>query len=193
MSFNKNIREQSLSWPDSFYLETDAKKREELLKARLEQDDSEENRIRYQLLEKRYMKAGRGIDGTDYYMKILMTMEQTADLKDSFLGKRSFRRGLEEIRDRFCLDLLQEKPEYTSLWKDEFLNLWCRYIEACKNDKNYTGIVMGLGQMSDDRLIGKMSNDIDRKTLDLPEKLGLSQDLATFREAAQEAFQYYFS
>ena len=51
---SRGIRKnQVFAWPDDYYWETDAKKREEMLKGRLIEEDSEENRIRSRLFEKR--------------------------------------------------------------------------------------------------------------------------------------------
>ena len=192
LEFNRMVRSQELSWPDNYYSETDGKKRGELIKAQLEKDDSEENRIRFRLWEKRYTSPKKGLTGVDYFLKMALTMEKIADLKDSFLGKKSFRKGVLEIRDLFCLDLLKEKQEYAGLWKDEFLNLWSLYIEVCKDDKNYTSILLGTGRMSKERIIGKLKGDIYHKTVLMPEALGLAEELTPYREAGSEAFYYYF-
>ena len=191
---SRGIRKnQVLAWPDDYYWETDAKKREEMLKGRLIVEDSEENRIRSRLFEKRYVTPGKGIQGTDYFMKIIMTMEKIAESKDSFFGKKSFQKGIREIRDTFCLDLLQDKPEYSELWKEEFVNLWSLYIEVCRDDNNYAGLLLGTGRMSKGRLIEKLEADIYHKSTELPEQLGLAREMAPFREAASEAFYRYYS
>lgn len=192
LELNRMARNRDLDWPDNYYLETDAKKRGELIKNQLEGDESEENRIRYRLWEKRYTIPKKGITGVDYFMKMALTMEKIAELKDSFLGKKAYRKGLLEIRDTFCLDLLKEKPAYAGLWKEEFINLWSLYIEICKDDKNYTSILLGTGRMSKERVIEKLKGDLYRKTVLLPEALDLEEELAPYRQAGSEAFYYYF-
>ena len=186
-------RRRTLTWPDDYYGETDPEKRHELLKEQLSINDSEENRIRHKLFEKRYITPEKGITGTDYYMKVLMSMEKTAQLKKSFLGKKAYWKGLQEIRDIFCLDLLKEKPAWAGLWEEEFFHLWCLYIETCRDDNNYAGLLLGTGRMSKDRLIDKLKADIHHKSTELPESLGLSEELLSFRTAASEAFYSYYS
>jgi len=192
LRFNRNAREPSLIWPDNYYLETNAKVREDILKSQLEKDPSKENLLRYQLWKKRYTLPGKGITGVDYYMKLVLSMELTAEKRNSLFGKKSFRKELGQIRDIFCLDQLKEFPDYAHLWKDEFLNFWSLYIEVCREDKNYTGELLGLGRISGERLTNKLKNDMEQKAVILPEKLGLSDDLSLFGEAAREAFCYYF-
>ena len=191
---SREIRKNRVfTWPDDYYWETDPKKREEMLKDRLKEEDSEENQIRSRLFEKRYVTPGKGIRGTDYFMKILMTMEKIAEMKDSFFGKKSFQKGIREIRDTFCLDLLKEKPDYANLWEEEFINLWCLYIELCRDDNNYAGLLLGTGRMSKERLINKLEADLYHKSTELPEKMGLSEEMLPFRNAASEAFYRYYS
>ena len=186
--FDRTIRDNTFAWPEDYYLETDAKKREALLKAQLEKDNSEANQIRFLLWKKRYTIPGKGITGADYYMRMLLNLEIICERKKSFFGKKRFQKGIEEIRDVFCLDQLKEKPELADLWEKEFVNLWRLYITCCKEDSNYGGIILGVGRMSDNRLAGKIENDIEMKTGTIPEELGLSEELTQFRQAAWEAY-----
>ena len=189
---NTKDKKNDFGWPENYYLETDAKKRKELLNTQLESDPTEENQLRQRLWEKRYTLPGKGMTGADYFMRVVLTMELVAEKSKSLFGKKTFREGIQEIRDVFCLNLLKENPDYSYVWKEEFVNFWSLYIEACKGDKNYTGLFMGLGHMSDENLRNKLKNDIGHKAVELPEKLGLSQELTPFREAGREAFSYYF-
>ena len=180
------------SWPDNYYFEIKPANREKALKARIETEDSEENRIRYQLWEKRYTLPGKGVTGADYYMKVVMGMGPLCESRNSFFGKKAYRKGMQEIRNTFCLDLLKEKPQYADLWRKEFQNFWVLYMKSCIEDRNYSGIVMGMGQMSEDRLSSKLYNDIQQKTEVFPEKLGLAEELAQFRQAAWEIYYRYY-
>lgn len=186
--FNNSFRNSQFTWPDNYYMETDAKKREGLLKAQLETDHSEENQVRYQIWTKRYTIPKKGVTGADYYMRMLIHMELLYEKKNSFFGKKSYQKGLAEIRDVFCLDLLKEKPELANLWKEEFVHLWTLYISSCKDDNNYNGILLGLGKMSKDRLESKIKNDVEHKAVVIPEELGLAEELTLFRQAAWEAY-----
>ena len=191
---NTDIRlgDKDLPWPDNYYTEMKPAKREMALKARLETEDSEENRIRYRLWERRYTLPGKGMTGADYYMKTVMVMGHLCENKNAFFGKRAYKKGIKELRHTFCLDLLKEKPQYADLWRKEFQNFWMLYIKCCTEDRNYSGIVMGMGQMSDDRLASKIYNDLHQKAEVIPEKLGLSEELTQFRQAAWEAYYRYF-
>lgn len=187
--FNKDM---ALAWPDNYYSETKPAVREKLIKAQLEKDNSKENQLRYRLWEKRYTLPKKGMTGADYYMRVVMGMEFLCEQKSSLFGKRTVKKGIQEIRDTFCLDLLKDEPDYSALWKNEFLNFWSLYVEVCKNDKNYSGVILGMGKLSDNRLKSKLKNDIQRKTSEFPEELGLAEDLTLYRQAAWEVFSYYF-
>ena len=189
--YRTTIENESVSWPDDYYLETSAEKRKAILEAQLASDDSEDNRIRYQLWEKRYTSPKKGFTGADYFMKTIITMETITDDHSIFFRKKRTEKEIRTIRDTFCLDLLKEKAEYSYIWKEEFLHLWRLYIEACKDDRNYSGLIMGTGKMSEKRLVSKLTNDIYQKSVLLPEKLHLSEELSEFREAAREAVRLY--
>ena len=192
MEFGRYNRNTTVPWPDNYYMETNPLRREELLKARLEEDDSEENQIRYQLWQSRYNGPGKKKAGADYYMRALLSMGAFVEKKSSFLGKKTYQKGVRMLRDTFCLDLLKEKPQYAYLWRDEFVHLWSIYIEACRDDRNYSSIMLGVGRMSQGSLVSKIKHDIHQKSVILPEELGLSEELIQFRQAAREAFSYYY-
>ncbi len=191
LDINKMKRQSELSWPDNYYSQTDASIREEILKRQLETEDSEENHIRYQLWKQRYAPSRKGLTGTDYYMRVVLDLERVFEDRNSFLGRRVYEKKIKEIRSTFCLNLLKQKPEYASLWVDEFIHFWSLYIDACKEDNNYGGIALGLGRMPKDRLMSKLRNDIYKKAVELPEEMGMADELQPYTQAALKCCSYY--
>lgn len=183
-------------WPENYYRETDGAKRKEILKGRMSEmtsaEEETENQLRQKLWEARYLNRRGKQDGTDNYLKLWTMLPMAAEQKGSFFGKKAVRIFVEQVRKTFQMDLQMENPEYKNLWYDEYMNFFDFYITICKTDKSYTNVLFHLAKISGDQLIVKIAEDLREKTMDLPERLGLSQEFALFSMAAEDSFLRHF-
>ena len=95
-------------WPDNYYMETDGLRRKEYLNEALKKEDSHKNRLRQKLWENRYTNARGKYDKADHFLRAWLDLPiLVKDMKGMF-GKSRVRKGVQEIRDTFLLDLLRE-------------------------------------------------------------------------------------
>ncbi len=170
------------TWPENYYRETDSVKRQEMLKDRMAETTSAEEKVedqlRRKLWEARYLDRKGKQDGTDNYLKLWTMLPMAAGQKGSFFGRKTVRTFVEQVRETFQTELQKENPEYENLWYDEYMNFFDFYITICKTDKSYTNVLFHLAKISEDQLIVKIAEDLREKTVDLPESLGLSREFA---------------
>lgn len=183
-------------WPENYYRETDSVKRQEMLKDRMAETTSAEEKVKDQLRRKlweaRYLDRKGKQDGTDNYLKLWTMLPMAAGQKGSFFGRKTVRTFVEQVRETFQRELQKENPEYENLWYDEYMNFFDFYITICKTDKSYTNVLFHLAKISEDQLIVKIAEDLREKTVDLPESLGLSREFALFAVAAEDSFLRHF-
>lgn len=192
IDYDKLVSKREILWPENYYSETDARKREALLEERIKEEPSRENELRRLLWEKRYTDGRKGFTGIDYYMKTWIDLESAAEKRNSLFGRKNFVKAVKDMKNVFQFELLQNTPEYESVWYAEFINFCCFYIELCKSDKSYSGILFNLGKMSDENLALKLAKDLYHKTVVLPKEIGMKKEFSLFAKAARESFGFYY-
>ena len=179
-------------WPDNYYMETDGMRRKEYLNEALKKEDSHENRLRQKLWEKRYTDARGRYDKADHFLRAWLDLPiLVKDMKGIF-GKSRVRKGVQEIRDTFLLDLLKENLENKDVWYREFVHLACFYIQVSTTDRSYTTTLFGIGKLPEDNLVKKIAADLCHKTITCPEILGFRKDQEVLAQAARDAFNLYY-
>lgn len=81
------------TWPENYYRETDSVKRQEMLKDRMAETTSAEEKVedqlRRKLWEARYLDRKGKQDGTDNYLKLWTMLPMAAGQKGSFFGRKT--------------------------------------------------------------------------------------------------------
>ena len=175
-------------WVAQYMRETESDKRREILKQAIAEEGlTPDNELRQRLLEVRYqIKDGREIDTFVRGWVNLNFIDNTG--KGPFSKKR-----IEKEKKSILGDLQLELAEtYGETGRqviyEELFNLARLYIKICEEDKHYSSVVFGLGQMKKDKLISKIAADVYRAAYDIPGRYDLQEKLAIFTKAATDAF-----
>ncbi len=175
-------------WVEQYRREPEKEDRKEILdKAIAEEGLTEENALRLQFFEARYEENKKV--KIDHFIRGWMSLAYVENESNSFFGKNRVKKEIAKIRSDFLLDLAKEHGEMGQrVLYDEFYNTARLYISLCQDDKSYNSILLGLGRMKPAKLIAKIAADLHHVSYEIPEKVGLQEELKPFREALTEAF-----
>lgn len=175
-------------WVEQYRRETDKEDRKEILdKAIAEEGMTEENALRKQFFEARYEENAKV--KIDHFIRGWMSLAYVENETKSFFGKNRVKKEIEKIRADFCLDEAKKHGEMGQrILYDEFYNTARLYISLCEEDKTYNSILLGLGRMKPAKLVAKIAADLYRVSYEIPQLIGMEEELIPFREALTEAF-----
>ena len=132
----------ALKWPDDYYKETDAKKRRTLLSQAMEQGlEPQENKIRMDLWERRYGRK----EGVDEFLASWINLIYFANVVKKDRISIWHRKEKDQIMRSLCVDMLEEGDEKVrELLYLEICHMLDFYMDICKTDKKYSGLILGL-------------------------------------------------
>ena len=159
---------RQFEWPDDYYMETDGMRRKALLDQALAAEDTEENRMRLLLWNKRYTDHKGKYDGTDHFFRVWVDLPFIVRECNSFLGKRKAGKRRAEVLETRGLNIPEENPEYRDLWYREFVNFCSTYIQISRNDRSYSTTLFGIGAIPEDNLLKKIAADLCKRAIEYP-------------------------
>ncbi len=170
---------------DRFYMETDRKKRVEILDELIAlEGDTDENRIRKEIITKRYgQKDGYDVD---YFIRGWVIM-------NAMRGRRGPMKGLKKEAEE-ALESWQMAPQKAAnpaklaLIEKELFNMTVLYMELCERDHTFNSILWGFGHISDEKRNIKIMDEVIRVAYATPLRIGMQDEFAPFARAAKAAF-----
>lgn len=177
-----------------YYKETDPAKRRALLEQSIaSNEDAEANEVRKEILDSRY--KGIMSDGTvaDGYLKFWMALEFNRNAGHKVFGagraQKEIRKELDDVKFR---ELRAKSPLHEELLYRECVHLVNLYIDLCERDKNYNSVLCGLMTIKKENAVAKLQKDIYETAIQLPQEIGLSDDLDLITKAAREVYAFRF-
>ncbi len=184
----KEVRE--IKWPDDYYSTTDADKRKELLEYAIGQElEPEKNKIRMELWEKRYgVKAG-----VDQFLAAWINLIYYSNMVKGKRIARWHKKEIDKLIGSMCFDIVERDGEAAEeLLYLEFYHMLDFYMDICQTDKKYTGIILGLGTMSQDRVVQKIATEFFRVAYCVPDMIKSMKEYEIVRRAVVDCFAAKF-
>ncbi|MGI6007565.1 MAG: DUF6553 family protein [Ruminococcus sp.] len=186
----KAEEKKELKWPDDYYAVTDAKKRKEILLQAIEQGiEPEENKIRLAMWERRYGKK----EGVDQLLAAWINLIYFANVVKGNKISRWHKKEKNQILDSLCVDILEEGGETArELLYLEIYHMLDFYMEICQTDKKYSGLILGLGSMSKERVMQKIAAEFYHVCYHVPAELGDIEAYEVLRRSAVDSYSAKF-
>ena len=182
-------------WPQSYYDETEAEIRFEILRLADEAKMTlPENEIRKKLFDLRYSEhkeaKGKYIDN---FLRAYLEMKYLSDTGKVRLFKsgkiKQLKKALSGIK---YYDYLNADETEKKLYYNELVHMAKLYVTLCNKDKHYGSVLLGLGRMKDENLKTKIANDVRTISHKIPENLGLEDEMEMWTSAIDEGFASVF-
>ena len=181
------IQLRLLNWPDSYYRERDPKIRLEILDAADARGlTPAENELRRKLFHLRYPGVEKG--ERDLFIKAWLDMRFLAEQGDGFFARRRNPDKVRRILDRIGLSDVSDRM-YRGVLYEELVHLGMLYISLCEEDKHFSSVMFGLGQLSDDSRARKIRKEFRAVAVITPEKYGTRTEYPLWTEALTAAFE----
>lgn len=179
-------------WEEKYYRETNAEDRKALLDERnATGEESEELALINRLFEARYVPGPKDNPNIDHMLRGMMNLKFAQPQKGLF--SKSQDKQLKEICSDLGKDIADGYGETgRRVWYRELKNLGCTFLKLCKEDRNYSSFLWGLGKMKDSTLCSKLAHDIYVTAYEKPAELGVSEQLSAFTAALTDAFYETF-
>ena len=165
-----SIETKMLAWPECLYREKDENIRFQLVEeAEKQKLQPEETKIRRYLLDHRYEKPGKDGKRADNYMRIWLEISFAYESVRRGRPSRSGIKGIEKALKKcglldFDFGEIGEKILY-----QEIYHMGVLYINLCLEDKQYNSVLLGLGHMSEDKVMRKIARDMVKVGYYVPE------------------------
>ncbi|MGI6011371.1 MAG: DUF6553 family protein [Ruminococcus sp.] len=186
----KEKEEKELKWPDDYYAVTDAKKRKEVLLRAIEEGiELEENKIRLAMWERRYGKK----DGVDELLAAWINLIYFANVVKKDRISRWHKKEKNQILQSLCIDILQDGGETArELLYLEIYHMLDFYMDICKTDKKYSGLILGLGSMSKESVMNKIATEFYRVCYQVPSEFSQLEVYDILRKSALDSYSAKF-
>ena len=180
------------SWEWQYVREIKPDKRRRILAEGIKEEGmSPANELRQKLMEARYgqMQQVNAEDTEiDYYIRGMMSMSMMRVNSGPF-AKRRLRKEMAKVMDDWKLKYVEE---YGSIGAEvvyqELCNMVLRYMDMCQSDANYSGLLLGMGRMSDHSLSNKIMRELHTVSYEIPKKVGMEKEMELFAKAAVDMF-----
>ncbi len=179
----------------AYYREIDGMKRKELLEQSIAAgEDPEANAIRQEIWNVRYQdRTDNGVGRADGFIGLWMILEFNRGANNKLFGKGS---ACKQIRKQMDKLKFQELCKKSALYEELMYRECCHtvrvYIELCQKDKSYGSALFGVMSLGDERVKNKLRADLKETGIDLPEGLGMAEELRLMVKAVREMYQTYF-
>lgn len=181
-------------WVTKYYRELDREKRQEILEQVIaEEGMSPDKEVRKRLLEERYEQTKKEKTQVDRFIRAWMTLAYTKNVSGGLFGRKKLLKDRESILKDWNFELARQYGEEgeRALYQ-ELHNMTELYLTLCQDDKSYSSMLLGLGKMNKDSLIAKMAREIYMMAYELPQELGMEEELRLFTRAATDVYYEMF-
>lgn len=179
----------------AYYREKDAMKRKELLEQSIAAgEEPEANAIRQEIWNVRYQeRTDNGSGRADGFIGLWMVMEFNKGAHNKLFGARGavkeIRRKLDQLK---FAELCAKSSLHEELMYRECCHMVRVYIELCQKDKSYGSTLFGVMSLGDERVKNKLRLDLEETGIQLPEGIGMTEELSLIMRAVREMYQIYF-
>ncbi len=182
--------DQSSTWLEQFYHETDREEREEIFELGLKEEGmTRENEFRQKLWELRYKPEKKEKGEVDHFFRGFLALDTLGRTKPGFFTARFIKKEIESLRTIWGMDLAEE---YGAMGKElhyeEMKQLARTYITICQDDKNFSTMILGVGKLSKDRLADKIADKVFFLTREVPKLHGFEETAEPFARALIEVY-----
>ena len=179
-------------WEEKYYRETNAEDRKALLDERnAEGEETQELALINRLFEARYVPEAKENANIDHMLRGMMNIKFAQPKKGLF--SKGADKQLKEIYRDLGKEIADEYGETgRRVWYRELKNLGYTFLELCKDDRNYSSFLWGLGKMKDATLKNKLAADIYVTACEKPAELGAAEELSVFTAAITDAYYEMF-
>lgn len=179
---------QRRSWVEQYMRETERARRKAILDEALQEEGmSPENELRQKLFEARYSRSEN--PEVDYFIRGWMQMFYLGGAAHGLFAKRRIEKDAAAVLHDWRFDLAEQYGEIgRTVLYEELYNMAALYISLCRNDRNYSAILLGLGRMKDENLVGKIAHDVYTTAVETPRAINKAEEFKLFTEAAVAAF-----
>ncbi|MCR5775523.1 MAG: hypothetical protein K6G42_10605 [Lachnospiraceae bacterium] len=180
------------AWISEYRKETDRNRRKVILdREREAHGNDEEFIIREKMWNARYDRI-KGMD-VDYGIRGWVNLQSTKRRVYLPGEKKRIAKEIDGIRSDWQFPLCAENGEVGSkALYDELFNISLFYYDLCEKDKTYNAVLLGLGHISDERRVDKISREVKEITEKIPANLGIEEEFAPFIKAARDAFIFRY-
>lgn len=175
-------------WEDQYFNEADRAKRKELLDQRIATgENSEELDLIKKMFDRRYTPQKKEPENIDHMLRGILYLKQAAN-RSGIFSKMS-KKEIRSIFADLCIDIAGEYGEAGNrILYLEHKHLGKTYYSICCSDRGYTSFIWGLGQLSDASIKNKLYRDKKALCEEIPEAIGMTEELKIFSQAVSDAF-----
>lgn len=182
--------EYYITWQDKYYHETEQEDREELLAEGIKEEGlTRENELRQKLWDHRYAPAKKDKGKVDRFFQGILTLESLGRNQKSFWNSRLINKEIENLKKIWGVELTEEYGELgRELMLEEMRNFARTYITICRDDKNFSGFLMGMGKISKESLTKKIADKVYELSVVIPKMHQLEKLAEPFSTAMIEVY-----
>ena len=169
----------SLNWPESYYGIDDPAARKAALLQVLGNSPSAEEERRLEIFQKRFRK-----DRDDLFMEAWLLIKMSEQDKISFLNRKSKEKHL-----RSCMSQLMLTNEPDELLRKEWYDFAGKWIQTCLTSQ-YRKAAFGILTVNDTVLAGRIANEINTVTRDIPARFSLQSEFTVFRNIMIDVYRH---
>ncbi len=166
---------------DEYFREFDPVKRKKILDALQPEAGEEEALTQLRALFSLRYEPSRRIGYIDHFIGAISTLRDIAYNPGGRLSERKNTGLVQNAVHTLCLDRGGEFSR--EILYRELCQLIACYIDMCRDDTHYQSVVLGLGRMSSESLIGKISSDMQLIWEQIVKYLGENEEYLVFRDA----------
>ncbi|MCQ2499870.1 MAG: hypothetical protein MJ117_00825 [Lachnospiraceae bacterium] len=182
--------EYIVTWLDKYYHETEQEDREEILEEGIKEEGlTKENELRQKLWDLRYKPTKKERGKIDHYFQGILTLEALGRKQKSFWNTRFIKNEIETLKKVWGIELAEEYGEMgQAILKEEMKHLARTYIGICRDDKNFSGMIMGIGKMSKEKLTRKIADQVYQLAVEIPKMHHLEDMVQPFSTALIDVY-----
>lgn len=174
------------TWTESFYQETDAAKRFDILKENTGKEKTPADVYREELWIARY---GKRRPKNDAFVGALMELKYLAEGSSLDPGGKKKRQAAKVIASLGMAGAETKEREYQEILLAELKNVFLKFIEVSRGGRGFTSLVFGMGQLSEEGVVKKIAEQISIIAFQTPHMLRMDREFAVLQEAALQAFR----
>ncbi len=182
-------------WRKAYYMQTEQKDKQALIEARIAREGSSEELDRIiRFYEHRYVPVGKEPPGIDHAIRAMVNLNFLLHTKKGVFQKNRFEKDLHQILDDLGVFLVE--PDDLSgqeLLYEELCNVARKYIQLCREDRQYNQVLLGFGKIKPATQSKKVARDLVHLTYFVPRETGTEKEFAMLANAAKNIFLEEFS
>lgn len=177
-------------WNKAYFMQPEKEAREALLKKRISSgEESEELSLIRELFEHRYTPVGKEPAQIDHAIRGIVNMGFLPETKKSMIKKKHFEKELHGILDDLGVFIAEKYGEAgQALMYDEMCNIVRKFVQLCREDKQYNAVLFGFGRIKPKTQSRKVARNLAQITFYVPRATGTEKEFLMLANAARQVF-----